>query len=236
MTIQRRGIIMLNLSRRTMILRSTLSLTTGLLFGFPSATVSQARGIQSGAATKRILLLGHRGHGKTTTAAALSKRYGGSESTAHIEAAQARLSERSGVACAPVELNREDVTVVLTDCDSNNDIARGFEDGVFSSTRAILVVSSADGPMPQTREQLYSASKNGINICAVFLNKADQVDDDELLELVEMEIQEMMRTYGILETPNMFVRGSALSAIENGDRDLGDNAISALWAIINSDS
>lgn len=224
-----------NLSRRTMIKESALSVTSGLFFGFSSARVSQASGIRSREATKRILLLGHQGHGKTTTAAALSKKYGGSESTAHIEAAQSRLRQESGIACAPVELNREDVTIVLTDCDRSNDISRGFEDGVFSDTRAILVVSAADGPMPQTREQLVMARESGIDLCAVFLNKADQVDDDELLELVILEMQEMMRTNGLLEHPDIFVKGSALSAIENVDPVLGDNAMAALWTIINSD-
>jgi elongation factor Tu len=102
--------------------------------------------------------------------------------------------------------------------------------GAAQMDGAILVVSAADGPMPQTREHILLARQVGVPALVVFLNKVDQVDDEELLELVEMEVRELLSSYDFPGDDIPIVKGSALVALEDGDKKIGEDAIRALMA------
>ncbi len=160
--------------------------------------------------------IGHVDHGKTTTTAAITMtlaKAGGAEAQNYEDIDKAPEEKERGITIntAHVEYETENRHYAHVDCPKNMITGAAQMDG------AILVVSAADGPMPQTREHILLASRVGVNHIVVFLNKADQVDDPELLELVEMEVRELLSEYGFDGDECPVVVGSALKAIEEGD-------------------
>ncbi|KYH28796.1 elongation factor Tu [Clostridium colicanis] len=166
--------------------------------------------------------IGHVDHGKTTTTAAITMtlaKTGGAEVQKYEEIDKAPEEKERGITIntAHVEYETEKRHYAHVDCPGHADYVKNMITGAAQMDGAILVVSAADGPMPQTREHILLASRVGVNHIVVFLNKADQVDDPELLELVEMEVRELLNEYGFDGDGCPVVVGSALKAIEEGD-------------------
>ncbi|MEL7596634.1 MAG: elongation factor Tu [Clostridiaceae bacterium] len=166
--------------------------------------------------------IGHVDHGKTTTTAAITMtlaKTGGAEVQNYEDIDKAPEEKERGITIntAHVEYETENRHYAHVDCPGHADYVKNMITGAAQMDGAILVVSAADGPMPQTREHILLASRVGVNHIVVFLNKADQVDDPELLELVEMEIRELLSEYGFDGDGCPVVTGSALKAIEDGD-------------------
>lgn len=166
--------------------------------------------------------IGHVDHGKTTTTAAITMtlaKAGGAEVQNYEDIDKAPEEKERGITIntAHVEYETENRHYAHVDCPGHADYVKNMITGAAQMDGAILVVSAADGPMPQTREHILLASRVGVNHIVVFLNKADQVDDPELLELVEMEVRELLSEYGFDGDECPVVVGSALKAIEEGD-------------------
>ena len=166
--------------------------------------------------------IGHVDHGKTTTTAAITMtlaKAGGAEARNYEDIDKAPEEKERGITIntAHVEYETENRHYAHVDCPGHADYVKNMITGAAQMDGAILVVSAADGPMPQTREHILLASRVGVNHIVVFLNKADQVDDPELLELVEMEVRELLSEYGFDGDECPVVVGSALKAIEEGD-------------------
>jgi elongation factor Tu len=166
--------------------------------------------------------IGHVDHGKTTTTAAITMtlaKTGGAEVQDYEDIDKAPEEKERGITIntAHVEYETEKRHYAHVDCPGHADYVKNMITGAAQMDGAILVVSAADGPMPQTREHILLASRVGVNHIVVFLNKADQVDDPELLELVEMEVRELLNEYGFDGDGCPVVVGSALKAIEEGD-------------------
>ena len=166
--------------------------------------------------------IGHVDHGKTTTTAAITMtlaKTGGAEVQKYEDIDKAPEEKERGITIntAHVEYETEKRHYAHVDCPGHADYVKNMITGAAQMDGAILVVSAADGPMPQTREHILLASRVGVNHIVVFLNKADQVDDPELLELVEMEVRELLNEYGFDGDGCPVVVGSALKAIEEGD-------------------
>jgi elongation factor Tu len=166
--------------------------------------------------------IGHVDHGKTTTTAAITMtlaKTGGAEVQNYEDIDKAPEEKERGITIntAHVEYETEKRHYAHVDCPGHADYVKNMITGAAQMDGAILVVSAADGPMPQTREHILLASRVGVNHIVVFLNKADQVDDPELLELVEMEVRELLNEYGFDGDGCPVVVGSALKAIEEGD-------------------
>ncbi|MCY6957344.1 elongation factor Tu [Clostridium brassicae] len=166
--------------------------------------------------------IGHVDHGKTTTTAAITMtlaKAGGAEVQNYEDIDKAPEEKERGITIntAHVEYETENRHYAHVDCPGHADYVKNMITGAAQMDGAILVVSAADGPMPQTREHILLASRVGVNHIVVFLNKSDQVDDPELLELVEMEVRELLSEYGFDGDGCPVVTGSALKAIEEGD-------------------
>ncbi|EDS76478.1 elongation factor Tu [Clostridium massiliodielmoense] len=166
--------------------------------------------------------IGHVDHGKTTTTAAITMtlaKAGGAEVQNYEDIDKAPEEKERGITIntSHVEYETENRHYAHVDCPGHADYVKNMITGAAQMDGAILVVSAADGPMPQTREHILLASRVGVNHIVVFLNKADQVDDPELLELVEMEVRELLSEYGFDGDECPVVVGSALKAIEEGD-------------------
>ena len=166
--------------------------------------------------------IGHVDHGNTTTTAAITMtlaKTGGAEVQKYEDIDKAPEEKERGITIntAHVEYETEKRHYAHVDCPGHADYVKNMITGAAQMDGAILVVSAADGPMPQTREHILLASRVGVNHIVVFLNKADQVDDPELLELVEMEVRELLNEYGFDGDGCPVVVGSALKAIEEGD-------------------
>jgi elongation factor Tu len=167
--------------------------------------------------------IGHIDHGKTTLTAAITKvladTYGGqARSFAEIDNAPEEKARGITIATSHVEYETENRHYAHVDCPGHADYVKNMITGAAQMDGAILVVSAADGPMPQTREHILLAHQVGVPWMVVFLNKADMVDDDELLELVEVEVRELLTQYGFPGDDIPFVIGSALKALE-GDEE-----------------
>jgi elongation factor Tu len=167
--------------------------------------------------------IGHIDHGKTTLTAAitkvLSEKYGGqARSFAEIDNAPEEKARGITIATSHVEYETENRHYAHVDCPGHADYVKNMITGAAQMDGAILVVSAADGPMPQTREHILLAGQVGVPYMVVFLNKADMVDDDELLELVEVEVRELLTEYGFPGDDIPFVIGSALKALD-GDEE-----------------
>ncbi|WP_281928467.1 GTP-binding protein, partial [Roseibium album] len=179
--------------------------------------------------------IGHVDHGKTTLTAAITMTLaetGGAEAKAYDEIDGAPEEKARGItiSTAHVEYETENRHYAHVDCPGHADYVKNMITGAAQMDGAILVVSSADGPMPQTREHILLARQVGVPALVVFMNKVDQVDDEELLELVEMEIRELLASYEYPGDDIPIVKGSALAAVENRDAAIGRDAIRELMA------
>ena len=184
--------------------------------------------------------IGHVDHGKTTLTAAMTKvlsaKFGGTAAKAFDEIDNAPEERERGItiATAHVEYETENRHYAHVDCPGHADYVKNMITGAAQMDGAILVCSAADGPMPQTREHILLARQVGVPYIVVFLNKADMVDDEELLELVEMEIRELLDSYDFPGDDTPIVIGSALKALEGDDSDIGEGAIFKLAEAIDS--
>jgi elongation factor Tu len=174
--------------------------------------------------------IGHVDHGKTTLTAAmthiLAKKYGGeAKNYDQIDAAPEEKARGITINTAHVEYQTEKRHYAHVDCPGHADYIKNMITGAAQMDGAILVVSAADGPMPQTREHILLARQVGVPYIVVFLNKADMVDDKELLELVEVEVRELLSKYEFPGDKTPIVIGSALKALEGEDTDMGVKAI-----------
>ena len=174
--------------------------------------------------------IGHVDHGKTTLTAAmtmiLSKKFGGeAKSYEQIDSAPEEKARGITINTAHVEYETEKRHYAHVDCPGHADYIKNMITGAAQMDGAILVVSAADGPMPQTREHILLARQVGVPYIVVFMNKADMVDDKELLELVEMEVRELLSKYEFPGDTTPIVIGSALKALEGDKSELGEGAI-----------
>ena len=174
--------------------------------------------------------IGHVDHGKTTLTAAITKVLadaGSAEFSAFDQIDNAPEERERGITIATshVEYETEGRHYAHVDCPGHADYVKNMITGAAQMDGGILVVSAADGPMPQTREHILLARQVGVPALAVFMNKVDQVDDEELLELVEMEIRELLNEYEFPGDDNPIVKGSALAALEGKDDAIGKEAI-----------
>ena len=174
--------------------------------------------------------IGHVDHGKTTLTAAITmtmaETYGGAaKSYADIDNAPEEKARGITINTAHVEYETEDRHYAHVDCPGHADYVKNMITGAAQMDGAILVVNAADGPMPQTREHILLARQVGVPALVVFLNKVDQVDDEELLELVEMEVRELLSSYDFPGDDIPIVSGSALAAVEGRDEEIGKKKI-----------
>ncbi len=176
--------------------------------------------------------IGHVDHGKTTLTAALAKRFGAGESVDQIDKAPEEKARGITISTAHVEYETENRHYAHVDCPGHADYVKNMITGAAQMDGAILVVNAADGPMPQTREHILLARQVGVPALVVFLNKVDQVDDPELLELVEMEVRELLTSYEFPGDDIPIIKGSALAAVEGRDDEIGKNAIEALMKAV----
>ena len=177
--------------------------------------------------------IGHVDHGKTTLTAALTvtqaKKFGGdSKGYDQIDSAPEERARGITIATAHVEYESENRHYAHVDCPGHADYVKNMITGAAQMDGAILVCSAADGPMPQTREHILLARQVGVPYIIVFLNKADMVDDEELLELVEMEVRELLDKYDFPGDDTPVIIGSALKALEGDDSEIGTQAIDKL--------
>ncbi len=183
--------------------------------------------------------IGHVDHGKTTLTAAITKilaEAGGADYTAYDQIDKAPEEKARGItiSTAHVEYETEARHYAHVDCPGHADYVKNMITGAAQMDGAILVVSAADGPMPQTREHILLARQVGVPALVVFMNKVDQVDDEELLELVEMEIRELLSSYDFPGDDIPIVKGSALASIEDSNEVTGKNAIIELMSAVDS--
>ena len=177
--------------------------------------------------------IGHVDHGKTTLTAAmtkvLAKRHGGDvKEFSEIDNAPEERARGITIATAHVEYESEARHYAHVDCPGHADYVKNMITGAAQMDGAVLVVSAADGPMPQTREHILLARQVGVPYIVVYLNKCDMVDDEELLELVEMEVRELLEKYDFPGDETPIVRGSALKALEGEDSEQGEASVLGL--------
>ena len=177
--------------------------------------------------------IGHVDHGKTTLTAAITKYYGKFVDYADIDKAPEERERGITINTAHVEYETEKRHYAHVDCPGHADYVKNMITGAAQMDGAILVVSATDGPMPQTREHILLARQVGVPKIIVFMNKVDQVDDPELLDLVEMEIRELLGEYGY-DSECPIIRGSALKALEGDESDIGAGAIRKLMEACDS--
>src|SRR5277367_5656892 len=183
--------------------------------------------------------IGHVDHGKTTLTAAitivLAKSGGASaRSYASIDAAPEEKARGITINTAHVEYETKNRHYAHVDCPGHADYVKNMITGAAQMDGAILVVSAADGPMPQTREHIVLARQVGVPALVVYLNKVDMVDDPELLELVEMEVRELLSSYEFPGDDIPIVKGSALAAVEGRDAAIGEDAINELMTQVDA--
>ena len=183
--------------------------------------------------------IGHVDHGKTTLTAAmthvLSKKYGGeAKNYDQIDAAPEEKARGITINTAHVEYETAKRHYAHVDCPGHADYIKNMITGAAQMDGAILVVSAADGPMPQTREHILLARQVGVPYIVVFMNKADMVDDKELLELVEVEVRELLSKYEFPGEQTPIIIGSALKALEGDTTEMGEGAIFKLAEALDS--
>ena len=178
--------------------------------------------------------IGHVDHGKTTLTAAIAGQFGAGESVDKIDKAPEEKARGITISTAHVEYETDNRHYAHVDCPGHADYVKNMITGAAQMDGAILVVNAADGPMPQTREHILLARQVGVPALVVFLNKVDQVDDEELLELVEMEVRELLSSYEFPGDDIPIIKGSALAAVEGRDDEIGKNAISELMEAVDS--
>lgn len=181
--------------------------------------------------------IGHVDHGKTTLTAAitsvLNKRFGTGEAVAfeNIDKAPEERERGITISTAHVEYETANRHYAHVDCPGHADYVKNMITGAAQMDGAILVVSAADGPMPQTREHILLSRQVGVPYIVVFLNKVDMVDDEELLELVEMEVRELLDEYEFPGDDTPIIPGSALKALEDPDGEWGDKIVELMTAV-----
>jgi len=183
--------------------------------------------------------IGHVDHGKTTLTAAITSVLsvlGGGKVVAYDEIDKAPEEKARGItiATAHVEYETANRHYAHVDCPGHADYVKNMITGAAQMDGAILVVSAADGPMPQTREHILLARQVGVPYLVVFMNKVDMVDDPELLELVEMEVRELLTSYGFPGDDIPIIKGSALAALEGNKDEIGKDKILELMAAVDS--
>ena len=183
--------------------------------------------------------IGHVDHGKTTLTAAITRvmsEASGGDAIAFDQIDKAPEERERGItiATAHVEYETDTRHYAHVDCPGHADYVKNMITGAAQMDGAILVVNAADGPMPQTREHILLARQVGVPALVVYLNKVDQVDDEELLELVEMEVRELLSSYDFPGDDIPIVKGSALAALEGRDEEIGANSIKELWRRLTS--
>ncbi|NQZ14784.1 MAG: elongation factor Tu [Alphaproteobacteria bacterium] len=176
--------------------------------------------------------IGHVDHGKTTLTAAIAGQFGAGESVDKIDKAPEEKARGITISTAHVEYETEGRHYAHVDCPGHADYVKNMITGAAQMDGAILVVNAADGPMPQTREHILLARQVGVPALVVFLNKVDQVDDEELLELVEMEVRELLSSYDFPGDDIPIIKGSALAAVEGRDDNIGKEAIAELMKAV----
>jgi elongation factor Tu len=178
--------------------------------------------------------IGHVDHGKTTLTAAITKYFGDFKDYDQIDGAPEEKARGITISTAHVEYETDARHYAHVDCPGHADYVKNMITGAAQMDGAILVVNAADGPMPQTREHILLARQVGVPALVVFMNKVDQVDDAELLELVEMEIRELLSSYEFPGDDIPIVAGSALAALEGRDANIGEEKIKELMAAVDS--
>ncbi|MDR6181351.1 elongation factor Tu [Asaia bogorensis NBRC 16594] len=183
--------------------------------------------------------IGHVDHGKTSLTAAITKtlaKSGGATFRAYdqIDAAPEERARGITISTAHVEYETKNRHYAHVDCPGHADYVKNMITGAAQMDGAILVVSAADGPMPQTREHILLARQVGVPALVVFLNKVDQVDDAELLELVEMEVRELLSSYQFPGDDIPIVKGSALVTLEDGDAAIGEDRVLELMEAVDT--
>src|SRR6056300_1477118 len=176
--------------------------------------------------------IGHVDHGKTTLTAAITKYFRDFKAYDQIDGAPEEKARGITISTAHDAYETEARHYAPGDCPGHADYVKNMITGAAQMDGAILVVNAADGPMPQTREHILLGRQVGIPAMVVFMNKVDQVDDEELLELVEMEIRELLSDYDFPGDDIPIVAGSALAAMEGRDEDIGENKIKELMAAV----
>ncbi len=181
--------------------------------------------------------IGHVDHGKTTLTAAITKvlsETGGATFTdyANIDKAPEERERGITISTAHVEYETPNRHYAHVDCPGHADYVKNMITGAAQMDGAILVVNAADGPMPQTREHILLARQVGVPALVVYMNKVDQVDDEEILELVELEVRELLSKYDFPGDDIPIIKGSALAALEGRDDAIGKNSINELMAAV----
>jgi len=178
--------------------------------------------------------IGHVDHGKTTLTAAITKQFGDFKSYDQIDSAPEEKARGITISTAHVEYETAARHYAHVDCPGHADYVKNMITGAAQMDGAILVVNAADGPMPQTREHILLARQVGVPQLVVFLNKVDQVDDEELLELVEMEVRELLSSYDFDGDNIPIIAGSALAALEGRNPEIGETKIAELMAAVDT--
>ncbi|MEP3614216.1 MAG: elongation factor Tu, partial [Lentilitoribacter sp.] len=178
--------------------------------------------------------IGHVDHGKTSLTAAITKFFGDFKAYDEIDGAPEERARGITISTAHVEYETENRHYAHVDCPGHADYVKNMITGAAQMDGAILVCSAADGPMPQTREHILLARQVGVPAIVVFLNKVDQVDDEELLELVEMEVRELLDSYEFPGDDIPIIKGSALAALEDSDKTIGEDAVRELMAQVDA--
>jgi elongation factor Tu len=181
--------------------------------------------------------IGHVDHGKTTLTAAITKvlaEKGGATFTAYDQIDKAPEEKARGItiSTAHVEYQTDKRHYAHVDCPGHADYVKNMITGAAQMDGAILVVSAADGPMPQTREHILLARQVGVPALVVYMNKVDMVDDPELLELVELEVRELLSKYNFPGDKIPIIKGSALKALEGSDEKIGKETVLALMKAV----
>jgi elongation factor Tu len=176
--------------------------------------------------------IGHVDHGKTSLTAAITKFFGEYTPYDQIDKAPEERERGITISTAHVEYETPARHYAHVDCPGHADYVKNMITGAAQMDGAILVVSAADGPMPQTREHILLARQVGVPSLVVFLNKVDQVDDAELLELVEMEVRELLSSYDFPGDDIPVIKGSALAALEGKNPEIGENAVRELMKAV----
>src|SRR6476620_6314803 len=174
--------------------------------------------------------IGHVDHGKTSLTAAITKvlaETGGATFTAYDQIDKAPEEKARGITISTAHVEYETAArhYAHVDCPGHADYVKNMITGAAQMDGAILVVSAADGPMPQTREHILLARQVGVPALVVFLNKVDLVDDPELLDLVELEVRELLSRYDFPGDKIPIIRGSAVVALNDGDKAMGHDAV-----------
>jgi elongation factor Tu len=183
--------------------------------------------------------IGHVDHGKTSLTAAITKvlaKTGGATYTSYANIDKAPEERERGItiSTAHVEYETEARHYAHVDCPGHADYVKNMITGAAQMDGAILVVSAADGPMPQTKEHILLARQVGVPSIVVYMNKVDQIDDEELIELVELEIRELLSSYDFPGDDIPIVKGSALAALEDSNEEIGEKSILELMAAVDS--